>query len=65
MQVGDLVRFYQVPPGREHVGCLPNVEDDSWSGHGLVLEVCGGSVNVLWPKEGLQLVDNRFLEVVS
>ena len=55
MKIGDLVKFHvQDQLGR-------------WFSPGLVCEVCVKSfnVNILWPKEGLQLVDRRFLEVLS
>ena len=55
MKVGDLVKFHvQDQLGR-------------WSNPGLICEVRDESfnVNVLWFKEGPQLVDRRFLEVVS
>ena len=79
MKVGDLVKFktttlldlartrrYQTASlANRPFGCLPDINDERWSGHGIVLEVSGGNINVLWPKEGAQLVDNRFLELVS
>ena len=64
MNVGDLVRFYTIPL-KHHLGCLPPAEDTRWT-CGLVQEVCGnGNVSVLWPEQGLELVDKRFLEVIS
>ena len=66
MNVGDLVRFHTVPLLKRRLGCLPHAEDTKWSLCGLVQEVCGdGNVNVLWPERGLELVDERYLEVVS
>lgn len=65
MKKGDLVKFRVTTLLDRPFGCLPNIEDDRWTAHGIVLEVSGGNVNVLWPKEGAQLVDNRFLELVS
>ena len=55
MKVGDLVKFHvQDKWGR-------------WSNPGIICEVWAESfnVNILWPKEGPQLVDRRLLEVVS
>jgi len=55
VKVGDLVKFH--------------VQDQwgRWSNPGIICEVWTESfnVNILWPKEGLQLVDRRFLEVIS
>ena len=65
MKVGDLVKFKTTTLLDRPFGCLPDINDERWSGHGIVLEISGGNVNVLWPKEGAQLVDNRFLELVS
>ena len=55
MKVGDLVKFR----AQDHLG--------RWSNPGLIYEVRDENfnVNVLWSKEGPQLVDRRFLEVVS
>lgn len=66
MKVGDLVRCHTAPLLKRRLGCLPHVEDARWSAFGMVEEVCGdGNVNVLWPDRGLELIDNRFLEVIN
>ena len=66
MKVGDLVQFssaFHNVAKKKH-GCLPYVGDD-W-GCGLVQELYSdGHVTVLWPDRGFELVDDRFLEVVS
>lgn len=55
MKVGDLVRFRD-----------PDLLS-RWTAYGLVCEVCAESFNVdvLWPEEGMMLIDNRFLELVN
>ena len=67
MKVGDLVRWQQIPPLQQRFGCLPDaqMQEKRWAAFGLVQKVCGnGNISVLWPERGLELVDNRFLEVV-
>ena len=66
MKVGDLVKFHTIPLLKRRLVCLPHIEDAKWTFCGLVQEVCGdGNVSVLWPDRGLELVDNRFLEIVN
>ena len=66
MKVGDLVKFYNIRRPASGGGCLPSVGDNRWTDCGLVQEVCNnGNVNILWPKRGLELVDERLLEVIS
>ena len=68
MKVGDLVRWNQIPPLKRRLGCLPHTlaGEERWDACGMVEEVCkNGNVNVMWPERGFELVDNRFLEVVS
>ena len=72
MKVGDLVRFRQTHYTKRRLGCLPRTQaealrqDKRWSACGLIQEVCNdGNVNVLWSDRGLELVDDRFLEVIN
>jgi len=66
MKVGDLVKFHTVPLLKRRLGCLPHIEDAKWAFCGLVQELYSdGHAKVLWPDRGLELVDDRFLEVVS
>jgi len=69
MKVGDLVRYRTGHLFERHLGCLPFDHDDDprWKTCGLVHEVRDNdsNVSVLWPKRGLELVDNYFLEVVN
>ena len=66
MEIGDLVQFSSAfhNVAKEKYGGRPYVGDD-W-GCGLIQEVYSdGHSRVLWPDRGLELVDDRFLEVVS
>ena len=72
MKVGDLVRVQQTQYTKRRLGCLPSTradvlkQDKRWSAVGLIQEVCSdGNVNVLWSDRGLELVDDRFLEVIN
>ena len=66
MKAGDLVQFssaFRSAAKKKH-GCAPYLGDD-W-GCGLIQEVYSdGHARVLWPDQGLKLVDDRFLETVS
>ena len=66
MEIGDLVQFSSAfhNVAKEKYGGRPYVGDD-W-GCGLIQEVYSdGHSRVLWPDRGLELVDDRFLEVVN
>ena len=66
MKVGDLVRFRQTQYAKRRLGCLPRTQVEALRQCGLIQEVRNdGNINVLWSDLGLELVDDRFLEVIN